>query len=397
MGSRASRDGLDLVRRAGDSLVGAVLGAVTAFATLPYLIGTGMLLMLAYPWPSARRRLRRRVHAGARRLAAAELRRAAAMTRRPTPGQDATAAGADGGRALMYLAIRSPVGLLGAAVLTLLLYVVGNGVAVLWGWATGHGSDGLAPTPAILAYLSVGGAVMVFLIAHGLAGVSNLEHRLAHWLVEPTEREQFQQRIAELTATRADVVRAVDEERRRIERDLHDGVQQRLVALGMLIGQGRRSPDPHHAETLFRQAHEEAGRTLDALRDVTWRIYPTALDSGGLAAALESLADRAGIPVHLGGVPDGLDVAIQTAAYFVVCEAVTNAAKHAGADRVTVALTREADRIVVRVHDDGTGGADPAGGGLFGLAQRLAALDGRLHVDSPPGGPTTITAELPCA
>ena len=374
---------------------GTALGAVTAVVGPLYLIGSGLLLMLAYPWPSARRDLRRRVHAGARRLAAAELRRVAATTHQSTT-QNPTAAGIDGGRVLAYLAIRSPVGLLGAAVLSLLLYVVVSGAALLWGWATEGGVDGLAPTAALVASLLVGGAVMLFLIAHGIIGVSALEQRLARWLVEPTEREQFQQRIAELTATRADVVRAVDDERRRIERDLHDGVQQRLVALGMLIGQGRRSHDPQQAETLFRQAHEEAGRTLDELRDVTWRIYPTALDNGGLTAALESVADRSGIPVHLSGVPDGIDAATETAAYFVVCEAVTNAAKHSGAGRVTVALTREADRIVVRVHDDGTGGADPAGGGLSGLARRLAALDGRLHVDSPPGGPTTLTAELPC-
>lgn len=397
MRNRTSLAGVSLVRRAGHSVLGAVLGAVTAFVGPLYLIGSGLLMMLAYPWPSARHGLRRRIHAGARRLAAAELRRVAVMTQQSTTGQDPTAAGIDGGRVLTYLAIRSPVGLLGAAVLNLLLYVVGNGVALLWGWVTERSFEGLAPTAALVASLFVGGAVMLFLIAHGIVGVGALEHRLARWLVEPTEREQFQQRIAELTATRADVVRAVDDERRRIERDLHDGVQQRLVALGMLIGQGRRSHDPHQAETLFRQAHEEAGRTLDELRDVTWRIYPTALDDGGLTAALESVADRSGIPVHLSGVPDGIDVATETAAYFVVCEAVTNAAKHSGADRITVVLTREEGRIVVRVHDDGTGGADPAGGGLSGLARRLAALDGRLHVDSPPGGPTTITAELPCA
>jgi len=130
---------------------------------------------------------------------------------------------------------------------------------------------------------------------------------------------------------------------------------------------------------------------------VAWRVYPAALDSLGLREALEAVAERAGMPVRLTyRVPGPLPKPVQTAAYFVVCEAVTNAVKHAGAEHITVDVAQEGKVVRVRVRDDGKGGADPLGGGLSGLALRVAALDGRLTVDSPPGGPTVIGAELPC-
>ncbi|WP_326680180.1 sensor histidine kinase [Streptomyces sp. NBC_01237] len=202
---------------------------------------------------------------------------------------------------------------------------------------------------------------------------------------------------AVLAASRAAVLRAVDAERRRIERDLHDGVQQRLVALAMLLGRARRNRTPEQAGALLEQAHQESRDVLTELRDVAWRVCPTALDSLGLQEALGGVAQRCSIPLRMEfALPPTLPRPVETAAYFVVSEAVTNAAKHSGAGCVQVRLTGERSLLTVRIEDDGRGGADPAGSGLSGLRDRVAALDGRLRVDSPPGGPTTIIAELPC-
>ncbi|KIF06575.1 histidine kinase, partial [Streptomyces sp. RSD-27] len=199
---------------------------------------------------------------------------------------------------------------------------------------------------------------------------------------------------------RAAVLRAVDSERRRIERDLHDGVQQRLVALAMLLGRARRSRerDPERADALLLQAHRESQEVLTELREVAWRVYPSALDSLGLEEALAGVAERCAIPLRTEFDAAGpLPGPVRTAAYFVVCEAVTNAAKHSGASAVSVRVVRRGPVLTVRVEDDGSGGADPSGTGLSGLASRVAALDGLLRVESPAGGPTTVTAELPCA
>ncbi|WP_408055803.1 sensor histidine kinase [Streptomyces lycii] len=208
----------------------------------------------------------------------------------------------------------------------------------------------------------------------------------------------LERRIDELAASRAGILEAVDAERRRIERDVHDGVQQRLVALAMLLGRARRSKDPEHGAELLRQAHEASREVLGELREVIWRVYPTALDSLGLKEALAGVAERCSLPLRMDcSVPPGLPGPVETAAYFVVSESVTNAAKHSGARRVTVTVGQHGAVLRVTVEDDGTGGADPSGSGLSGLRQRVAALDGAFTVSSPPGGPTTITAELPCA
>ncbi|MEV5684855.1 sensor histidine kinase [Streptomyces sp. NPDC052164] len=202
---------------------------------------------------------------------------------------------------------------------------------------------------------------------------------------------------AVLAVVLAAVLRAVDAERRRIERDLHDGVQQRLVAPAMLLGRARRNRTPEQAGALLEQAHQESRDVLTELRDVAWRVCPTALDSLGLQEALGGVAQRCSIPLRMEfALPPTLPRPVETAAYFVVSEAVTNAAKHSGAGCVQVRLTGERSLLTVRIEDDGRGGADPAGSGLSGLRDRVAALDGRLRVDSPPGGPTTIIAELPC-
>jgi signal transduction histidine kinase len=246
-------------------------------------------------------------------------------------------------------------------------------------------------------YILVAGLVLLFLEIMGFIGLVALERRVARQTLGPSPIELLEHRITELAETRAGIVAAVDQERRRIERDLHDGVQQRLVALAMLIGRARRGRSPELLGELLRQAHDEAQEALGDLRDVAWRVYPTGLDSLGLRDALSTVAERAGVPVTVRyDLRERPATQVETAVYFVVCEAVTNAAKHAAARAVTVEILREGTVIIVRTRDDGCGGADPAGGGLSGLARRVAALDGRFRVDSPTGGPTTITAELPC-
>ncbi|MEU8383144.1 histidine kinase, partial [Streptosporangium sp. NPDC048865] len=239
---------------------------------------------------------------------------------------------------------------------------------------------------------------LVLLGLSGLWGAATVaaERRLATYFAGPGEREAMRRRIAELTATRSGIVRAVDDERRRIERDLHDGVQQRGVALGMLLGRARHGADPAAVAALVDQAYAESRRLLDELRDVAWRIYPAALDELGLRDALAGVAERAGVRVTVRyGLEERPVSEIETAVYFVAREAIANAAKHADARGVLVVLSEDGHAVTVEITDDGRGGADPTGGGLSGLERRVLALDGVFAVDSPPGGPTRITATLP--
>ncbi|MFD0890106.1 sensor histidine kinase, partial [Streptosporangium algeriense] len=307
-------------------------------------------------------------------------------------GLDLTLRGGTDGGEMGYLAARAPVGVLGGLVVFLLGYGTLTAVTLAWTWGRGLPFDGMPPTPPLVAYISLGGVFLLFLHLSGLAGVGVLERRLAVRMLAPDPTEALRHRITELTESRAGALAAVDSERRRIERDLHDGVQQRLVALSMLAGRARRG-----RPELLEQLHEQAQQALAELREVAWRVYPSALDSLGLSEALAGVAERAAVPVKVvGEPPERLPRAVETAAYFVVSEAVTNADKHSGADLVTVEVSGQGTMVVVRVEDNGVGGADAAGDGLSGLAGRVAALDGRLTVTSPYGGPTVIRAELPC-
>ncbi|MFI9812363.1 sensor histidine kinase [Saccharothrix variisporea] len=298
-------------------------------------------------------------------------------------------------QAVKYLAVRAPVGLFGGFVLAWLFYGVALGV-IAGSRIVRNGLDGIEWHDDVVATLwtALIGGVLLYIEVQGIRGVVALEGGVARRYLGPSEAELLRRRIEELSLSRAGIVAAVDAERRRIERDLHDGVQQRLVALGMLLGRARRHPE--HADDLVRQAHDESQRVLEDLREVAWRVYPAALDALGLAEALEAVADRSSIPVtiHCGRFRVGSEV--ETAAYFVVSEAVTNAVKHSGATMIRVDITDDEDAVRVRVEDDGRGGADPAGGGLAGLSRRVRALDGTFAVHSPAGGPTVITAEVPC-
>jgi signal transduction histidine kinase len=297
------------------------------------------------------------------------------------------------GRAARYVAARWPLGLLGGLVVFCVLVGTLYVGYAAFGW-TVHEIE----YPWAVAGTGLLGLFLIFLAGQSVFGVALLEGHLARRLLGPSHHDELERRIAQLATTRAGMMDAVDGERRRIERDLHDGVQQRLVALGMLLGRARRSRDADRAGQLLLQAHEESRRALAELREVAWRIHPTVLDEAGLQAALETVAERTMLPVHLAYEVDEPPASrqVETAAYFVVSEAVTNVVKHSGATRIAVTLRCDGPTLTVRVEDDGAGGADPAGGGLTGLASRVAALDGRFRVDSPAGGPTVITAELPC-
>ncbi len=211
---------------------------------------------------------------------------------------------------------------------------------------------------------------------------------------------ESEDRLAELRASRERIVAAGDAERRRLERNLHDGAQQRLVsvALQLRLIQSRIRTDPETAEQLIGTVGDELSRSLEELRELARGIHPAVLNHG-LRAALESLASRASVAttVRYEG-PRRLPEPVELAAYFVVCEALANVAKYAQAGEVTVRVTHRDARVVVEVADDGVGGADEsAGSGLQGLADRVAALDGTLRILSPPGEGTVVTAELPCA
>jgi signal transduction histidine kinase len=211
---------------------------------------------------------------------------------------------------------------------------------------------------------------------------------------------ELRAKVEELRASRSRMLRVGLEERRRLERDLHDGAQQRLVsmALNMRLARDKMRDDPDSAERLLDGASAELDSALEELRELARGIHPAVLTDRGLDAAIETLAHRAPLPVELSGVEhERLPEAIELAAYFVVAEALTNVAKYADATHARVNVGRHNGKLLVEVSDDGVGGADPSGGtGLRGLADRLAVIEGRLEVESPPGGGTTIRARIPC-
>jgi PAS domain S-box-containing protein len=220
-----------------------------------------------------------------------------------------------------------------------------------------------------------------------------------------TERRRYEDSleasIEEIRASRARIVAAADAERRRVERDLHDGAQQRLVSLAMTLrlAQAQLPPgtDPGLRSTLAAVS-AELREALAELRDLARGIHPAVLSEQGLATALEALAMRAPLPVHVACPPQRLPEGVEATVYYVVAEALTNALRYAHASRVDVEVAATADAVAVRVRDDGVGGArEDAGSGLRGLADRVASAGGRLELSSPPGEGTTISAELPCA
>jgi signal transduction histidine kinase len=231
-------------------------------------------------------------------------------------------------------------------------------------------------------------------------GAAALDLALARRLLQPPPAELLARRVASLSASRAAAVEAADAERRRIERDLHDGTQQRLVSLAMNLGMTRAAlaeADPA-VRAAVAAAHDEAKQALAELRDLIRGLHPAVLDELGLDAALSGIAARSPVPVRLvvdlRGRPPA---AIEAVAYFVVSEALSNVAKHAAATRADVVVRQQPGGLTLAVADDGRGGADPVRGtGLRGLRQRVESVDGTLSIASPAGGPTSILVTLPC-
>ncbi|MEV0121046.1 sensor domain-containing protein [Streptomyces sp. NPDC050703] len=247
------------------------------------------------------------------------------------------------------------------------------------------------------AVMSVGLLVLWPVLPYVARALTNVDRALVRGLLCPSD--ELERRIAELESDRGVVVDTAAADLRRIERDLHDGAQARLVALAMGLGLAKEklAEDPEAAARMVDEAHGEVKVALQELRDLARGIHPAVLTDRGLSAALSSLAARCTVPVKVtADLPARPAAAIEGSAYFTVSELLQNVSKHSGARNASVEVWRTDDRLLIQVWDDGKGGARLDGGsGLAGLADRLGAVDGLFVIDSPPGGPTTITAELP--
>ncbi|MET7309595.1 sensor histidine kinase [Streptomyces sp. NPDC005134] len=270
------------------------------------------------------------------------------------------------------------------------LYGNGEEARVVKQWTVTGWPEAFATAAAGLVLLALGCCVLGL-----LAGAQSELTRL----LIGDRRSELGDRVTELTRSRVRLVEAFEAERRRIERDLHDGAQQRIVALTMTLGLARLDAPPGPLADQLAKAHQEAGRALAELRELIHGIHPKVLADYGLEAAVADAADRSSTPVDLDlALPDRYPEAVEAAAYFVVCEALANVARHSGASRAEVTGGHAAGRLFLEIRDDGGGGARTGGGGtgLTGLADRVSVLDGRLALSSPPGGPTLLRVEIPC-
>ncbi|MFC3999468.1 sensor domain-containing protein [Nocardiopsis sediminis] len=248
--------------------------------------------------------------------------------------------------------------------------------------------------PAVLI-----GVVLLVATPYLLALVAGAHGALARALLTGRGAEELRVELVEVTRSRARLVDAFESERRRIERDLHDGAQQRLVALTMQLGLARLDlPGDSPAGRAVAAAHDQAKEVIADLRELIHNIHPRVLTDRGLPAALAELADRCPLPVRVrADLAERLPAHIEGSAYFVAAEGLANAVKHSGAESAWVGAHLDGDRLVLEIGDDGRGGADPQRGtGLTGLADRVAVMDGRMLLSSPEGGPTRLRVELPC-
>lgn len=315
-----------------------------------------------------------------------------------------------GWKGLAYGVVMLPWGVVAFSV-TVAVWSVGLGLltAPLWDWAVPGGAitsvgsyvfTGWGRVGVFAGGVVVGAGVLV--VAPRIVGwLSQVHVMLVRSLLSADQRAVLEQRVGELQASRSASVDAAEAERRRIERDLHDGTQQRLVGLAIDLGIARErlaDAGDDRSRELVERAHDGLKEAIAELRDVVRGIHPAVLTDRGLDAAVSALAARSPIPVDVrSGVQRRLPAPVESAAYFVVAEALTNAMKHSHATLVTVTIRDDGAMLTVDVTDDGDGGAQvgPAGG-LHGLSDRVRALDGQLDVTSPSGGPTTVKVVIPC-
>jgi signal transduction histidine kinase len=308
---------------------------------------------------------------------------------------------------LGWLAWHATFGLLlGAVGLSLPLYAIRDGSYPLYyqlipaednSW-----SMGLWPSHNLVGSLGVS-AISLLWITLSLAlipGMARLQARIGYRLLSPAPGSDLALRVAQLTATRAAALDAHATELRRIERSLHDGTQNRLVAVNVMLGAARRALARDSADTdaLLGRAQDATEQALADLRAVVRSILPPVLADRSLPDALTGLAAHSPVTCRIdANVPDRFPVSVEATAYFVVAEALTNIAKHSGAQRATVTLRRRDERLWVQIADDGNGGADEhSGSGLAGIRRRVEAHDGTFMLASPAGGPTEMTVSLPC-
>jgi len=302
-------------------------------------------------------------------------------------------------RDLIYLMVLLPIGI---AELTLVLlpvnllfapflYGLFGSYGVLF-WDINHGFE------AFFAFIL--GIILLVPLSILINLAAALHGRLGVLLLGTSTEEVLHERVEELTESRSAVMRAMHLERRRIERDLHDGAQQRLVNLAMDLGRAREKldTDPEGARQIIDDSHEQAKQVLTEMRDLVRGIHPAVLTDRGLDAAVSAIAGRSPVPVKVDVKVRGrLPEEVEGTAYFVVVEALTNIARHSGATQAAVELRREGNWLRITVTDDGRGGADPdKGTGLRGLKDRIAALDGSFALASPAGRGTRLTVEIPC-
>ncbi|MFJ9468534.1 sensor histidine kinase [Streptomyces caniferus] len=298
------------------------------------------------------------------------------------------------------------LGVLEFLLLALLLVALAASLVLVWvwlvpgEWRVAH--PGYTTTASYVTVLGVAGLAAVPGLATGLV---RLEILVGRAVLGVSRADELARRVEDLTESRAGVVDAADAERRRIERDLHDGAQQRLVSLALNLGLAKATLTdlPPEAQQVIDAAHREAKDAIEELNNLVRGLHPAVLDELGLDAALSGLTARAPLPVRLRvdlptDLPRRTAPAVEAVAYFVVSEALTNIAKHAReATRAEVTVTRLGEILRVVVADDGPGGADPSRGtGLKGLAQRVRSVDGTFRMSSPVGGPTMMSVELPC-
>ena len=310
-------------------------------------------------------------------------------------------------RELLYLLLRLPVSVVlfvvtaGTWAVAIALVALPAYVSRLPAGSASLGLFRLDPGPGVWLASLIGLALFVLAApwatnALTLADISFGRSLLAHG--SPSEIEQ---QMVRLESSRVAAVDSAEAERRRIERDLHDGAQQRLIAAAMNLGVARERlvTDPPAGRELVDTAHEEIKAALRELRDLVRGIHPVILEDRGLDAALSAVVARSSVPVELSVVTEPRpSPAVESAAYFIVCEVLTNITRHADATSASVRIDANSRRMLIHVHDDGRGGADPARGtGLAGLADRASALGGTIDISSPQGGPTDIRVELPCA